>query len=508
MVGKVMLQGTSSNVGKSVLATGLCRIFYQEGYRVFPFKAQNMALNSYVTRDGGEMGRAQVVQAEAAGIEPDVRMNPILLKPTGNSRSQVILLGRPVRNMSAREYHLDFTTRALGVIEECLEYMKQFDVAVIEGAGSPAEVNLKDRDIVNMRVAKMARAPVLLVTDIDRGGALASVVGTLELLDADERDLIKGIIINKFRGDIKLLQPAVDFLEERTEKPVLGVVPYFTGFKIPEEDSVALERSERTEAIARDLQVAVIQLPRISNFTDFDSLEAEPDVQLSYIKEVFQLKEPDLIIIPGSKNTIEDALYLQRSGLAEKIVALARQGVPVIGICGGFQILGRELRDPLGTEAAVPQARGLGLLDMVTTFEPEKVTNQAEAEVVGSGPFLEAFHGQRFTGYEIHMGRTELGPGVNPAFTVIRRSGEPVEVSDGAVNEEGTVLGTYLHGIFDNDQWRRYLLNKLRVKKGLAPLEPTETDTLAKRQKDYNKLADVLRNSLNMDLLYKIVFGT
>ncbi len=507
MEGKIMLQGTSSNVGKSVLAAGLCRIFYQDGYSVFPFKSQNMALNSYVTKDGREMGRAQVVQAEAAGIDPDVRMNPVLLKPTGNSSSQVVLMGKPLRNMDAREYHQEYNTKALGVIEECLDYMEQYQVAVIEGAGSPVEVNLKDRDIVNMKIAKMAKAPVLLVADIDRGGALASVVGTLELLDVDERDLVKGFIINKFRGDIKLLQPALDFLEQRTGKPVLGVVPYFTEFKIPEEDSVALERPENeTGGSEKQIRIVVIQLPRISNFTDFDSLEAEPDVALSYVIEPHQLNNSDLIIIPGSKNTIEDALFLERSGLSDKIISMANQGTPIIGICGGFQILGRQLLDPLGTETSIAQTKGLGLLDMVTTFEPDKVTNQAEAQVMGRGPFLESFHGQRFFGYEIHMGRTKLGSDAQPVFNIIRRSGQSVNEWDGAINKDGTVLGTYLHGLFDNDLWRRYLINRLRLKKGLAPVEAAETDTLAKRQKDYNKLADVLRNSLNMDLLRSIVF--
>ncbi len=501
-----MLQGTSSNVGKSVLAAALCRIFFQDGYSVVPFKAQNMALNSFVTKDGGEMGRAQVVQAEAAGIEPDVRMNPILLKPTGDARSQVVLLGRPVRDMSAGEYHLDFNTTALGVIEDCLQYIDGFQVAVIEGAGSPAEVNLKDRDIVNMRVAKMASAPVLLVADIDRGGALASVVGTLELLDKDERDMVKGIIINKFRGDLKLLQPSVDFLEKKTGKPVLGVVPYFTGFKVPEEDSVVLECAGTAAAESGEkLHVVVIYLPRISNFTDFDSLEAEPDVQLGYVKEVSQLKEPDLIIIPGSKNTIEDALHLERSGLADRIKSLAAGGCPVIGICGGLQILGRELKDPHGTEAAVAKARGLGLLDLVTVFEPQKVTNQARARCVGSGPLLEAFYGQEFSGYEIHMGRTTLGPGARPAFRITRRSREQVEALDGAVNEAGNVLGTYLHGIFDNDRWRRYLLNKLRVQRGLEPLARAGSDTPARRQENYNKLARAVRDSLNMRLLCQIM---
>ncbi|WP_366924625.1 cobyric acid synthase [Metallumcola ferriviriculae] len=506
MAKKIMLQGTSSNVGKSVLAAALCRIFAQDGYGVVPFKAQNMALNSYVTQDGGEMGRAQVVQAEAAGIDPDIRMNPILLKPTGDAKSQVVLLGKPIRNMSAQEYHLDFNTTALGVIQECLDYIDGFQVAVIEGAGSPAEVNLKARDIVNMRVAKMSGAPVLLVADIDRGGALASVVGTLELLDEDERDLVKGIIINKFRGDIKLLQPALDFLEAKTGKPILGVVPYFTGFKIPEEDSVVLEQGGGTDTEdVEKVNVKVIHLPRISNFTDIDSLEAEPDVSLTFVQEPGQLKGADLIIIPGSKNTIEDALYLEKSGLAEKIRRMAAEGCLVIGICGGFQILGRELRDPQGTEASVHFTKGLGLLDLVTIFEPQKVTNQARARCLGKGFLFEPFCGKEFFGYEIHMGRTVLGPETDAAFVITQRSGQKTKEVDGAVNKSGKVFGTYLHGLFDNDEWRMFLLNTLRAGKGLEHLGPGNTSTFAKRQQDYDKLAQVVRGSLDMDLLKGIM---
>ncbi len=383
----VMFQGTSSNVGKSVLAAAFCRIFYQDGYRVAPFKAQNMALNSFVTKDGGEMGRAQVVQAQAAGIEPDVIMNPVLLKPTGNSCSQVIVLGKPVGNLSAQEYHLKYNTTALDVVQNSLERLSwENEIVVIEGAGSPAEVNLKDRDIVNMRVAKLADAPVFLVADIDRGGALAAVVGTLELLYPDERPYVKGIVINKFRGDIKLLQPALDFLEEKTGVPVLGVVPYYTDFSIPEEDSVVLEERQNLSAgNAEKLDIAVLSIPRISNFTDFDPLAAEPDVNLRYVQDAAGLGAPNLIILPGSKNTSEDLQFLWETGLAREVVRLAGAGTAVMGICGGYQMLGRMIHDPDQTESSRGSVPGLGLLDIETTFLAEKVTLQVKGRVYGQG---------------------------------------------------------------------------------------------------------------------------
>jgi len=507
MAKTIMVQGTGSHVGKSVLVAALCRIFYQDGYRVAPFKSQNMALNSYVTRDGGEMGRAQVVQAEAAGIEPRVEMNPILLKPTGHTSSQVVVLGRPLGNMAAQEYHLNYTQNALGMIEDCLNKLgAEFDIICIEGAGSPVEINLKPRDIVNMRIAKMAKAPVLLVVDIDKGGALASIVGTLELLDPDERELVQGIVINKFRGDIALLRPALDFLEERTGKPVVGVVPYFQGFRVQEEDSLAEEQQMARTAQGGDIDVAVIRLPHISNFTDFDSLEDEPDVNLRYIGRGDVIGSPDLLIIPGTKNTIDDMVYLTNSGYASRIRELSVSGLPVIGICGGFQMLGRIIRDPLHTEGSVEEVSGLGLIDMETVFDPDKITNQAEGEVYGSGTFLDQVRGEKVTGYEIHMGRTDLGRGVEPAFRITSRSGSPVDILDGAVGSRGLVFGTYLHGIFDNDQFRRHLLNKVRAFKGLKPLEgKSGPATWEQRNQDYNRLADVVRSALDMKKIREIL---
>ena len=504
----LMFQGTGSHVGKSVLVAALCRIFLQDGYKVAPFKSQNMALNSYVTKDGGEMGRAQVVQAEAAGLEPDVLMNPVLLKPTGQSSSQVVVLGRPLGNMSAQEYHENYNLKALGVIEESLQKLKDnFEIIVIEGAGSPAEVNLQAREVVNMRIARMADAPVLLVADIDKGGALAAVVGTLELLDPADRARVAGVVINKFRGDIRLFQPAVDFLEEKTGIPVLGVVPYFQGFRVQEEDTIPeatlLAGRERVED---KLDVVVLHLPHISNFTDFDPLEDEPDVQLRYINKGSKLGRPDLIIIPGSKNTIHDLVFLEKSGLAPRIKALAQEGVPVIGICGGYQILGRELHDPLHTESEIDSMRGLDLIDMVTTFEPDKVTTQVKADIVGGGYFLEGVRGLKVSGYEIHMGRSKLGEGIEYGFRINERSTKAVDVLDGAVSSDGRVFGTYIHGIFDNDNFRRHILNLIRREKGWGPLaEENVVSIREQREKDFDKLAEVVRTSLDIDKIYEIM---
>ncbi len=503
-----MIQGTASHVGKSVLVAALCRIFKQDGYRVAPFKSQNMALNSFVTKEGGEMGRAQAVQAEAACIEPSVDMNPILLKPVGDASSQVIVLGKPLGNLSACRYHNDYVTKTVEVIEQALDRLRSiYDIVVIEGAGSPAEVNLQEREVVNMRIARMAGAPVLLAADIDKGGALAAVVGTLELLTPEDRDRVAGIIINKFRGDLRLFQPAVDFLEKKTGKPVLGVVPYFQGFRVQEEDTVSEDRS-RAEQVTEPgwVDVAVIHLPRISNFTDFDLLEDEPDVRLRYVDIGSKLGTPDLVIIPGTKNTVGDLISLKRSGLAARITGLSQAGTPVIGICGGLQMLGKELNDPLCAESGIPRIEGLGLLDISTTFLPEKMTFQIEAEVTGTGLFLDGSPPARITGYEIHMGRTELAPGLKPAFRVLSRSGEKTDFPDGAVSRDGRVFGTYIHGIFDNGEFRRHLINILRKRKGLQPLAPAkEMSALEQRSRDFDKLATVVRNSLDMDKVYGLL---
>ena len=501
-----MFQGTSSHVGKSILTTAFCRILKQDGKRVAPFKAQNMALNSYVTQDGGEMGRSTVAQAEAAGTLPRVEMNPVLLKPTGNSCSQVILLGKSVGNYSAKDYQERYSQQAWESVVQALDYMKEhFDVLVIEGAGSPAEVNLKKNDIVNMRIAKTLGAPVFLIADIDRGGALASVVGTLMLLDEDERALVRGIVINKFRGDITLLTPALDFLEEKTGVPVLGVIPYLDKLGIDDEDSVSLQDLPQDD-VMRDLHIAVLQTPKISNFTDFDALMHEPDVNLRFVQKGDHLGTPDLILLPGSKNTTEDLLYLKRNGFADEITALSKAGVPVIGICGGYQMLGEEVRDPLHTESTNDAVTGLGLLPLVTTMRGTKNTYQVVCDC-DALPFLGmTFSGNGLAAYEIHMGETVFTAPAETLFHIKKRSLQDVDLQDGCINRAGTVWGTYCHGIFDNDELRRAVLNALRARKGLPPL-PVSFRYRAYKEAEFDRLAATVRKHFDMEKFYRILEG-
>ncbi|MFC2003315.1 cobyric acid synthase, partial [Chloroflexota bacterium] len=495
----LMIQGTASSVGKSILVTALCRIFKQDGFRVAPFKAQNMALNSFVTRDGGEIGRAQVVQAEAAGIEPSVDMNPVLLKPEQDAKSQVIVLGKVTRSISAGRYYRH-TPRLLKVVEGALNRLcSEYDMVVIEGAGSPAEINLKAREIVNMRVAKIARAPVLLVGDIDRGGVFASLVGTMELLEEEERNYVKGFIINKFRGDLKLLQPALNLLEQRTLRQVLGVVPYFRDITIAQEDSVYLDERPESQASA-DLDIAIIHLPHISNYDDFDPLEGE-GCRVRYVSHSGQMRPPNLIILPGTKSTASDLLHLWQSGLAEDIIRQARNGTPVIGICGGYQMLGRSILDPQGAESEKDEVLGLGLLDVVTIFAVDKSTRQVRAQVTANSGLLEGMHGQELVGYEIHMGQTE-GDGDMSAFHIMETPKGKVDYFDGRINAQGTVLGTYLHGLFHNPGFRKTLLNGLRRRCGLP--EKWGSPVIEK-ERQYDRLAELVRHSLDMPAIYRIL---
>lgn len=492
----LMIQGTASSVGKSVLVAALCRIFRQDGYRVAPFKAQNMALNSFVTPEGGEIGRAQAVQAEASGIAPSVHMNPVLLKPEADSKSQVIILGKVDKTLKASEYY-KYTPRLLAVIEDSLRRLRNdYDIVVIEGAGSPAEINLKQREIVNMRIARLAKAPVLLAGDIDRGGVFASLVGTMVLLDEEERDIVAGFIINKFRGDISLLQPGLAMLEERTGKPVLGVVPYFKEIAIPQEDSVYLE--ERVNATGRTaLTVAVIRFPHISNYDDFDPLE-EQGVAIHYVDDPGGLDGADLIILPGTKSTMADLAYLRNRGLAEAVCAKARVGTPVIGICGGYQMLGRIILDPQHVESEQSTVPGLELLDVETTFTGEKTTTQVKAVVRADKGLLAHMRGMDITGYEIHMGHT--GSTLSP-FQVTETPGGADDYPDGALSADGMVFGTYLHGLFHNDLFTRTLLNTLRRLKGL----PDDTSGFSERDRHYDDLAEHVRRNLKMDEIYRIL---
>ena len=495
----IMIQGTASSAGKSILVAALCRVFRQDGYSVAPFKAQNMALNSFVTAGGGEMGRAQVVQAEAAGIEPTVDMNPVLLKPTTDTGCQVIVLGKVFRTISAGDYY-NYTTSLLKTVEDSLNRLRAaYDIVVIEGAGSPAEINLKEREIVNMRVAKMSGAPVLLVGDIDRGGVFASLVGTLELLDEDERRHIKGFIINKFRGDLKLLQSALDLLEKRTARPVLGVVPYFRDIRIAQEDSVYLdERPDSTNT--GDLDIAVIRLRHISNYDDFDPLEDE-GCRVRFITRRFELGNPQLIILPGTKSTVDDLQYLQHSGLASSILLKAKEGVPIVGICGGYQMLGQKILDPQQIESPETEVAGLGLLDVVTDFAPEKSTRQVKAKVVSDVGLLSGTRGQELTGYEIHMGQTRHNENTN-AFQITETPQGPADYSDGMLNDRGTVLGTYMHGIFHNNGFRKIFLNSLRRYWGLPE---NDGDAVVEKPRQYDKLAELVRSSLDIPAIYRIM---
>ena len=495
----LMIQGTASSVGKSILVTALCRIFKQDGLSVAPFKAQNMALNSFVTKEGGEIGRSQVVQAEAAGIEPSVDMNPVLLKPEADSKSQIIVQGKVTKTISAKDYYRH-TPCLLRSIESSLDRLSSsYDFIIIEGAGSPAEINLKEREIANMRIARLASAPVLLVGDIDRGGVFASLVGTLELLEDEERSHIKGFIINKFRGDVTILQPALDFLEKRTGKPVLGVMPYFRDIPIAQEDSVYLdERDDPSKS--GDLDIAIIRLPRISNYDDFDPLEWE-GCQVRYVISHHQLGQPDLIIIPGTKSTVNDLQYLWRSGLAEMIIQQAKNGTPVIGICGGYQILGRSINDPEKVESAEGGVVGLGLLDGVTRFEPRKSTTQVKARVLADRGLLSGMKGQELVGYEIHMGQTDGNKDMS-AFNIFETPQGTVDYLDGTLNNEGTVLGTYMHGLFHNVSFRSSLLNSLRRQRGL----PEQSgQIMVDKKQQYDRLAELVRQHLDITEIYKII---
>jgi len=496
----LMIQGTASAAGKSIVVAALCRIFKQDGFRVAPFKSQNMALNSFVTSQGDEMGRAQVVQAEAAGLEPTVDMNPILLKPEANARCQVVVSGKPATTITAGNYG-PYAETLIPIVEDSLNRLRSaYDIVIIEGAGSPAEINIKEHEIVNMRIARLAEAPVLLVGDIDKGGVFASLVGTLALLDEAERDYVKGFIINKFRGDVALLQPGLDQLEKYTSRPVVGVIPYYHHILIPEEDSIHQVDWTKRDTDGETVNIAVIRLPRLSNSTDFEPLQQEAGVKVRYIKTPAEMGNPDAIIVPGSKSTIADLAYLKQSGLAESIVNQARSGTPVIGICGGFQMLGKEIKDPDRVESDEGTVTGLGLLDTITVFQPQKTTRQVKARVMSNEGLLEGLQGEEVAGYEIHMGQT-TGNNTRPLFSVAPRNKEQADYIDGAMSPDGLIFGSYLHGLFDNANFRHAFLSKLRQMKGLSAMPGTP---VADRQKQYDELADLVRQSLNLKLIYRI----
>ena len=494
-----MIQGTGSNVGKSVIVAGLCSYFRQEGFRVAPFKSQNMSNNSFVTTSGGEIGRAQAFQAQVCGIEPVIQMNPILLKPSSEMGAQVVVLGKPVSVMAPREYHA-FQPHLIAVIRDSLEKLSsQYDILVIEGAGSPVEINLRRFDIANMAVARMAAAPVVLVGDISLGGVFASLVGTLELLPPGERSFVKGLLINKFRGDTSLLEEGREFLETRTGKQFLGVLPFIDDLHVAEEDSIPERKWKSSpQAEPEKLKIQVMYYPHISNSTDFDSLENEPDVSLRFLTRVPDSEPPpDALILPGSKSTMSDLAFIRSFGFERYIERCHRAGVLIVGICGGYQMLGRELLDPEGVESPTPRAGGLGLLHLTTCFEREKKTVQVRA--IG-------IEGRReVAGYEIHMGRTNGPSTARPVFQIVEEMGNATERFEGAKSEDGLVWGTYLHGVFDARLFRRDFLNALRKRRGWPPLDPSETDSLPE---PLDSLAELIRKHVDLLALDRILNGT
>lgn len=496
-----MIQGTASHAGKSLLVAGLCRLFREEGLRVVPFKSQNMALNAYVTRDGGEMGWAQAMQAEAAGVEPRVEMNPILLKPQSERGSQVILLGKVVGTTGARDWWGMARRLWPAVVESYQRLEAEADLILIEGAGSPAEPNLMARDIANMAVARLARAPVLLVGDIDRGGVFASLFGTLALLTPADRRRVRGLIINKFRGDSSLLDPALAFLRRKARRPVLGVVPMLPDLHLPEEDSVALEEplGQRGRETPR-VRIAVIHLPHIANFTDFRPLELEAGVEVVYARRPEDLAGARLVIIPGSKDTIADLRFLKAHGFAQALSAHVERGGAAGGICGGFQMLGRSVADPHGVESGGEET-GLGLLPVETVLLPAKTTRRVRARLL-PGPWGEA-QGE-WEAYEIHAGVTTGSGSLQPLFAVSPEGGAPGQTTDGAVTEDGRVWGTYLHGCFDAPEPRGSLLGWLgRLAPGRA--EKASRDYRSVREAGYNRLAAALRPSLNLPAIRSLI---
>lgn len=502
MAKTLMIQGTGSGVGKSLIVAGLCRIFRDMGIHVAPFKAQNMALNSFITKEGGEIGRAQALQAEAAGIEPTVDMNPILLKASGHMGSQVIIHGKVYAHMKAKEYY-SFKKSAWESARDSFDRLSpQYELIVTEGAGSPAEINLMDVDIVNMAVARHAKAPVILVGDIDKGGVFASLYGTMKLLGRDSR-YIKAFIINKFRGDLQILNPGLEMIKNKTGRPVIGVLPYIYGIGLPEEDGLAL--SQKSGAGCRkpeikSIKIVVIKLRYISNFTDFDPFFYEPDVEIVYSGNPTDIENADMIIIPGSKNTVKDLMSLKEGYLAESIQRAYSKGIQIIGICGGYQMLGKKIYDPYGAESIRKEIDGIGLLNIETTFEKDKTTCRVEAELVMSSELgITGSENTRLKGYEIHMGASKGDIGLFKLNRIPKNS-EPV--FDGSKN--GNCWGTYLHGIFENDSFRREIINRVRERRGLSPIISTMRYSEMK-DKAIDDLADIVRKNIDMNFIKGII---
>jgi adenosylcobyric acid synthase len=508
MTKALMIQGTGSGVGKSLLVSGLCRLFRNAGVDVAPFKAQNMALNSFITREGGEIGRAQALQAEAAKIEPSFDMNPILLKATSEASCQVIMHGRVHSNMDARSYYA-FKNEAWAAVTESFDRLSnKHDLIIIEGAGSPAEINLSKDEIVNMSIARYARAPVILVGDIDKGGVFASLFGTIALLDRDA-SYIRAFIINKFRGDMSLLEPGLHMISEKTGRPVCGVIPYLGDLGLHEEDGIPPERCLPIVKTGRPdtIRIIVLRLRYIANFTDFDPFLYEPDVEVIYSLRLEDIENADVVMIPGSKNTVNDLRFLMETGIASSIKKAAEKGAMIVGLCGGYQMLGRKIFDPFGVESHHNEVAGIGLLDVETVFENKKVTTQAEAVFNCGSEFLvqraESAHDEPLRGYEIHMGRTT---GDVRLFTLKRISAHHSEsiISEGSV--KGNVWGTYLHGIFDNNQFRRHFINRLRVKRGFGAVS-SRVDYASLREEALEKWASIMQKHIDMRSIENIIYN-
>ena len=500
----LMVLGTGSHVGKSLITAALCRIFSQEGFRVAPFKAQNMGLNSAATPDGFEIGRAQAMQAEAARVAATTDMNPILIKPSSDTGSQVIVKGRVWRQVTAADYHEHRVEELFPTVLECYERLaSHYELIVLEGAGSPAEINLKAHDIVNMRMAEAADASCLLIGDIDRGGVFASLFGTLELLEPEERRRVRGYLINKFRGDVSLLKPGLEMIKSRINIPCLGVIPYLPNVGLDEEDGVAMEDQKTVARVWRDdddtpsrrLRIGVIALPHMSNFTDFDSLAAEPSVALAYLSRAHEAKDADIIIIPGTKQTINDLRWLQVEGFDKAIQAQAIRGFTV-GICGGMQILGLDIRDPAGLEGG-GEVRGLGLLPISTTLEMEKITRPAKAQLLTNKIFGEVMASNVATGYEIHLGVTKYLSESKPLFE-LRRKGDDQSVVDGISSFDGRIVGTYLHGLFDDDEFRHAFIRAARAACHLNP-PYVYANVKAEREARFDRLAQHVREAIELN---------
>ncbi len=497
MAKAIMIQGTTSNAGKSLITAGLCRIFAQDGHKVAPFKSQNMALNSFITEDGYEMGRAQVVQSEAAYKKPDIRMNPILLKPTSDQGSQVIINGEVIGNMSAVDYYKNKINLIPHVLNAFNSLAKENDIIVIEGAGSPAEINLKENDIVNMGMAKMAKAPVLVVGDIDRGGVFAALYGTYMLQSEEEKKYIKGNIINKFRGDVNILKPGLEMLEKLVKIPTIGVIPYMH-LNIDDEDSLSEVFAHKTAN--ENIDIAVIRLPRISNFTDFNAFEIVLDAKVRYVTSVMELKSPDLVILPGTKNTLADLKWLRESGLEAEILKYTSKGNPIFGICGGYQMLCKWLKDPYCMEDGGEMA-GLGLIDAQTIFEKDKTRTRVKGTFNEVEGIFSGLTGKSFEGYEIHMGATKCQNGQSDLATLV--------TIDNQVKPDGlchkNVYGTYVHGIFDDEEVVNEIAKAILKKKGIDFEKKQSFNMETYKQQQYDKLSEELRKSLDMDWIYKIL---